>query len=214
MVVVLVGNSDLWLEHADLGEGDVAGLEVVVVLEGHIAGVPVVVRRTVGFLERSELLAHGHLTLHHSAEIPSGEDAVMGDQVVHGVGLVVVQVLEVGGVRVAQEEWHEGVTIIHSVELLAFHELLQVVLDHRGLCDGSRLSTGGLNTDAITESEDVLEALVLESVRVHIDDAIAVGDLGSEQLVVGLAGRVDHSGEEVLLDDLTVVDIAEGGDLP
>ncbi len=30
---------------------------------------------------------------------------------------------------------------------------------------------------------------------------------------MGLAGRVDHSGEEVLLDDLAGVDVAEGGNL-
>lgn len=51
-------------------------------LEGNIAGVPVIVGRAMGFLETGELLAHLHLTLHHSAEIPSGEDAVLRNHVV------------------------------------------------------------------------------------------------------------------------------------
>jgi len=77
-----VSNSNLGLEHADRGDRDVSGLEVLVMLEGNIAGVPMVVGRTVGFLEAGELLAHLHLTLHHSAEIPSGEDAVLRNHVV------------------------------------------------------------------------------------------------------------------------------------
>jgi len=51
-------------------------------LEGNIAGVPVIVGRAMGFLETGELLAHLHLTLHHSAEVPSGEDAVLRNHVV------------------------------------------------------------------------------------------------------------------------------------
>lgn len=64
-------NSDLRLELDDVSEGDLSALEVVVVLKGHIARSPVVVGGTVGLFEAGELLAKGHLTLHHSSEIPS-----------------------------------------------------------------------------------------------------------------------------------------------
>jgi hypothetical protein len=50
-VVFLVCDSDLGLEHADLGERNVSALKVVVMLEGDIAGVPTVIRRAVCFLE-------------------------------------------------------------------------------------------------------------------------------------------------------------------
>ena len=110
-------------------------------------------------------------------------------------------------------EGHEGVAIIKSVELTAFHELLNVVLDDGGLVDGSGLSSGGVHASAVSESEDVFEALVLESVGVDIDDALLVCDLSGNELVVRLAGRVNHSSEEVLLNDITCVNVAEGGNL-
>jgi hypothetical protein len=107
------------------------------VLDGNIAGVPVVVGRTVGFLEAGELIARLHLTLHHSAEVPSGEDAVLRNHVVKHVWLVVIQVLEAGSIRVTEEEWHECIAVINTVKLFAFHELLQVMLNNWGLMDGS-----------------------------------------------------------------------------
>lgn len=73
-------------------------------------------------------------------------------------------------------EWHVCVSIIDSVEFFAFHELLKVVLDNGALMDGSSLSSGGIYSDAISESKDVLESLVLESVRVHVNNALAIGD--------------------------------------
>jgi len=65
-----MGDSDLGLEHADLGERDVARKQVVVVLERHVARVPVVVGRAVCLFETCVLLAHGHLALHHAPEVP------------------------------------------------------------------------------------------------------------------------------------------------
>jgi hypothetical protein len=74
---------------------------------------------------------------------------------------------------VTEEEWHEGVSVIDTIEFLALHELLEVVLHNRALMNSSTLCSGGVDTDAVTESEHVLEALVLESIRVHIDNALA-----------------------------------------
>ena len=51
VMVFLDGDSNLRLEHADLFKRDLFALKVVVVLEGHIARSPVVVRGTVSFLE-------------------------------------------------------------------------------------------------------------------------------------------------------------------
>ena len=107
--------SDLGLEHAHFFERDVSALEVVVVLERSPSGCKVVVRGTVSFFEAREFLSHAHLALHHSSEVPSREEAVVGDGMIHRVGLVVVQMLEVAGVRVTKVEGKEGVSIIDTV---------------------------------------------------------------------------------------------------
>jgi hypothetical protein len=72
-----------------------------------------------------------------------------------------MQVLEVGCVRMAKVEGQEGIAVIDCVEVLTFHELLNVVLDDRGLMDGSSLSSGGVDTNAVTKSKDVLKAFML-----------------------------------------------------
>ena len=64
-------DSGLRLKHTDGFERNLSALEIVVVLEGNIARSEVVVGGTVTLLEVGELLSHGHLALHHAAEIPS-----------------------------------------------------------------------------------------------------------------------------------------------
>ena len=46
-----MGNSDLRLKHAYLGDWDVAALKVIVMLKGNIARIPVVVGGTVFLLK-------------------------------------------------------------------------------------------------------------------------------------------------------------------
>ena len=195
-------NSGLGLEHTDLLNWDLSALKVIIVLEGHIARSKVVVGGTVALLEVGELLAHSHLALHLAAEIPSREQAVVRNAMIHSMGLVVMKMLEVRGIRVTKIEWHIGVTIIDSIQVTALHELLNIVLDDRGLVDSSSLGSSSIDSDAITESKDVLEALVLKSVGVNINDTLTVSDIGFSELLMRLAGRVDHSSKEVLLNDL------------
>lgn len=110
-----MSNSDLGLEHAHFFERDVSALEVVVVLERNPSGGEVVIRGTVGLFEAREFLSHSHLALHHSSEVPSREEAVVGDGMVHRVGLVVVQMLEVARIRVTEVEGKEGISVIDTV---------------------------------------------------------------------------------------------------
>lgn len=93
-----MGNSNLGLKHAHLLQGNVSALEVIVVLKGNIARGEVIVRGTVCLFEARELFSHLHLTLDHSSEVPSGEDAIVWDGVVHWVRLVVMKVLEVASI--------------------------------------------------------------------------------------------------------------------
>jgi len=69
--------------------------------------------------------------------------------------------------------------------------------------DSSSLGSGGINTNAISECEDVLITLMLEGIRVNIDDTLGIGNARGNELLVGLARRVDHTSEEVLLNNLT-----------
>ena len=112
-----------------------------------------------------------------------------------------MQVLEVGCIRVAEEEWHEGIAIINSIKVTAFHELLNIVLHNRGLVDSCSLSSSSVDANTISESENVLEALVLKSVRINIYNTLAVGNARVSKLLVRLTGRVNHCGEEIFLND-------------
>jgi hypothetical protein len=95
---------------------------------------------------------------------------------IHRVRLVVVQVLEITGIRVAEIEGKERVSIIYAVQFLAIHELLNILLDNRSLVDSSCLSSGGIDTNAITKGEDVLITLVLKSIWVDIYDTFLIGN--------------------------------------
>ena len=176
-MVVRIGDSGLGLELADALERDLSALEVVVVLEGHVARGEVVVGRTVALLEVGELLTHGHLALKHAAEVPSREEAIVRKGVVHRVRLIIVEVLEVRGIGVTKIERHEGVTIINSIKLAAFHELLNIVLNNWSLVNGCSLGSGGVNANAVTESKDVLETLVLKSIWVNVNNTLTVCNL-------------------------------------
>lgn len=68
--------------------------------------------------------------------------------------------------------------------------------------DSSCLSSGGVDTDAISECEDVLITLVLEGIWVNIDDTLGIGNARGNKLLMRLARRVNNTSEEVLLNNL------------
>lgn len=175
--------------------------------------VPLVVRGTVSFFEAGELLAHLHLAFKNSSEVPSGEETVVGNEMVGCGRLVVVQVGEAGSVGMTKDEGHEGVSVVDSIQFLTFHELLNVLFHNWDLSSNSGLGSGSVNTDAITESKNVFESLVLESVWVNIDNTFTGSNTRLKKLLVGSGGRVDACGEEILFNDLASVNASEGGDL-
>jgi hypothetical protein len=130
-----------------------------------------------------------------------------------GCGLVIVQVLEAGCVSVSEEEGHESVAVVNSVDLLTLEELEHVVLHDGVLGSSGTLSTGGLETDGITEGEDVVVGVVLKSVLVDVDETFAVSETGILNPLVSLGRRVNVGLEEVFLDDLTGVNVLESSDL-
>lgn len=66
-----------------------------------------------------------------------------------------------------------------------------VVLDHGILCNSCMVSSGMLSTNAVTESEDVLVLIVLQSILVHIDKSIGIAKARVSNQRLWLAGRVD-----------------------
>lgn len=114
----------------------------------------------------------------HPVEVDSGEYAVLWDHVILGGGFESVQVLEAGGVSLTKDVGHKGVAVVDAVDVVALEELKHIVLDNGVLCDSGAHSTGGLETDSVTKSEDVVEALMLESVLVDVDQSLAVSDTG------------------------------------
>jgi len=107
-----------------------------------------------------------------STEVEITKETVRWNPVVHRCWLEIVEVLEAGGGTLGKIEWHVRVTIIDTVKLLTSQEVLNVVLDDWALSTGSGLSPGSISSNCITESEDIIESLVLESIRVHVNETI------------------------------------------
>ncbi len=197
----------------DLGGFDLASLQVLVVLQGVEAGGVVVVRGALRLCEACVLRTHALLVRHHVVEVQVGEDTVVRHRVVRGGRLVVVQVRETGAVGSAQVERHVLVSVVDGVALLALEELEDVVLHDGVLLDSTGVGAGGLARDAVTDGEDILVLVVLESVAVNVDHTSGVADTRIEQELV-LTGRwVDVCADEVSFDGLTGVNVLEDGDL-
>ena len=173
----------------------------------------VAVRWSVIFLEARVFFSLCKLALNHAGEVLLGEDTVLRDPVVHWCGLVVVKMLEIGSVGVTKKEWHECVAIVNSVYFLALEEAQHVVLDNRVLSHSGRVSSGGIETNSITKSKNVVVGLVLQSVLVYINTSSFVSEASVDQELMGLAGRVNAGRVEVLLNDCSSVYILENCNL-
>ena len=128
-------------------------------------------------LETRELLRLFHVILQLLIEVLLRELAISWYPVVESSWLIVPQVLEACHVRVTDQEWHVGVAIIDSAKLLTFKISLNVVFHDWGLNVGGMLRSSGLAINAITESKDVGESLVLEGVWAHINHTIVASDV-------------------------------------
>lgn len=159
-----------------LGILDLAGLQILVVLDGVVTGWVMEVRWALVLLESGVLLAHALLLVEGVVEVDVGEDAVVGHAVVGWRGLEIVQVRETGSVSVAEPEHHVLVAVVDGVGLLTLEEAEHVVLDDGVLVDGTSVGTSGLSADAVTNGEDILEPVVLKGVAVDINLTLLVAD--------------------------------------
>lgn len=121
--------------------------------------------------------------------------------------------LEAGHVRVAEIEWQVSISIIDSAELFTLKVRSKIVLNNRSLMLGSDLGPGSLTVNAVTEGENVIVSLVLESVWANIDHSVGSGDTGVDELLVGKGCWVDvHVGEGVISDSASI-NMLESSDL-
>ena len=132
---------------------------------------------------------------------------------VEGSGFEVVQVREVGCLTVTEEERLVRVAVIHTVEFFALEEADQVVLNNWVLCDGCVVGTGGFEADSVTEREDILVLVVLESVLVHVHHAVFVTKARLSDNGDRLGGGVNATGEEILLNNFVSVNVSEDSNL-
>jgi hypothetical protein len=77
-----------------------------------------------------------------------------------------------------------------------------IVLDYRVLSLCCILSSRQVAADAVTECKDVLVLFVLQGVFVNIHKSEIVSETRVDDELLRLAGRVDASSEEGLLNDL------------
>ena len=187
--------------------------KVLIVLQWVVSWVEVLIWRSVSLLERCVGDTLGKVGLHLSSEVPLGEEAIGWNPMVVLSGLISPGVLEAGGVRVREVEWHISESIIDGIALLTLEELLQVVLDNWALSVGSMLSSSDLSLDAVTEGKDVLESGMLKSVWVHVNKSGVISDSTIQKSLVWDGSWVDASGREWLLHDASIINILEGGDL-
>lgn len=207
------GEAPLRVGMAHFLERDLARLEVLVVLEGVVAGRIVVVRRALALSKAGVLLAHLLLIHHHVIEVEVREDTVVGNAVVLGGRLEVMEMREASTVRSTKIGRHVLVSIIDSVAFLTLEVLKNVMLYDGVLMDGASVGTGGLAGDAVTNGEDVLKTVMLEGVAVNIDHALVVANTGVKEELVLTARWVDVGANEVLLDRFTSIHILEGCNL-
>jgi hypothetical protein len=76
----------------------------------------------------------------------------------------------------AKVEWHESISIIDGVQLLSVHEVFQVVLHHWALVDGSGLSSGSVDSNTVSEGENVFKSFVLKSIRININNTLIISN--------------------------------------
>jgi hypothetical protein len=187
--------------------------KVLIVLQWVVSWVEVLIWRSVSLLERGVGDTLGKVGLHLSSEVPLGKEAIGWNPMVVLGSLISPGVLEAGGVRVREVEWHISESIIDGIALLTLEELLQVVLDNWALSVGSMLSSSDLSLDAVTEGKDVLESGMLKSVWVHVNKSGVISDSTIQKSLVWDGSWVDASGREWLLHDASIINILEGGDL-
>ena len=145
--------------------------EILVVIQWVEFLTELVIWRTVSLLERGVFLSSVEIRAHLTLEVSLREETIAWNPMILWSWLISPGVLEAVGIGVREIEWHVGITIVDSIKLFAFHELMNVVLDHRTLSHSSNLSSCCFSLDAVTESKDVLKSTMLKSIWVHINHA-------------------------------------------
>lgn len=117
--------------------------------------------------------------------------------------------LEAGHVGVTEHKWHVGVAIINCAKLFTLEVCLHVVLHNWRLGMCGMLSPGGLSINAISESEDVGESLVLKGIWADIDHAVSTRNTRIYKLLMWHTIWIDVDMCEWMFFDLCSVNMLE-----
>lgn len=131
------------------------------------------------------------------------KESVVGYPVVPGGWLVIVQVREASCLSHRKVKREESVAVVDCIHLLTVKVLQNIVLNHWILGLSSVVGSRQFTSDAVSERKDVLITIVLEGVFVDVNESERVSKARVHDQILGLAGRVDASSEERLLNDLT-----------
>jgi hypothetical protein len=138
------------------------------------------------------------VSLHLPQEVPLSEQTILRNPMVLRCWFVIPQVLEAWGVGVGHVEGEVWESIIYSVQLLPFKEVLQIVLHYWVLSMGCVLSPGCVSTNTVSECEDIFELVVLQSVWIHIHQSTLVSKSCIHQFLESFTWRVNASWEKWL----------------
>lgn len=124
-----------------------------------------------------------------------------------------MEMLEAGCIGMAQIERQKCISVINCIEFFAFQEVLKIMLNNWALSNCCSLGPGSIDSNAVTESENVFIFFVLESVWVYINYTFSIGNSTSQQLVLWLAWGVDDCRVKFFLNSLSSVSVSEYSNL-
>lgn len=193
--------------------GDALGLQVVVVLQLIILGNVVPVWWAVVLLEVGVGLILLLGVPGRVGKVKAGENTVVWHGVVDCCWLEVVHVGERGGEGMSEPQLLSGVTFVDTVDLLVCQESKHVVLHNWVLGNSSVESTGCVEADSVTKSEDIFVLVVLQSVFVNIQHSVGVSKTSLSNKRSWLGGWVEATGVEVLLNNFVGVNVSHDSNL-
>lgn len=101
--------------------------------------------------------------------IKSGEDAVLGNDIVECMRLIAMEMTEGSSLSHACNQRPPRVPIIDSVQWTSFKKSLHIMLHHWDLSSCSVDIASGFDICAISKREDILKASMLQRERIHRD---------------------------------------------
>jgi len=159
--------------------------KVFIMLKRVISWIEMIIWWTMSFFEWSIWNTLLHVTFQLSEEISSTDEAISTDPMIHCCRLIVIQVLETSSMRVSHVQRHIRITIVNTIQFLAIHELLDIVLNNRALCMCWILCSCSFTLNCISKGKNILKLIMLKSVRIDINQTLRISESCVNKILVG-----------------------------